>query len=184
MESNLSGLSSVGKDNPVAYIQPHYKESYRLAIYALLCGGKEAYEEFLQAEQISYFLSEEEILFILKNAELPVVEDDSKGPENTEEVSPSTYFPTESDEDVPDLDLGWPEVALENTDTSISLLFHPPRQSTPSIKEVVRKQIQEARQVSSEYCLSYLKEGSQKELVELLCLLSVSDTTKCNTAYQ
>ncbi|KAM4585076.1 uncharacterized protein PAE49_004433 [Odontesthes bonariensis] len=147
MESNLSGLSSVGEDNPVAYIQPHYKESYRLAIYALLCGGKEAYEEFLQAEQISYFLSEEEILFILKNAELPVVEDDSKGTESTEEVSPSTYFPTESDEDVPDLDLGWPEVALENTDTSISLLFHPPRQSTPSIKEVVRKQIQEARQV-------------------------------------
>uniref|UniRef100_A0A8C9Z0V3 Scaffolding anchor of CK1 domain-containing protein n=1 Tax=Sander lucioperca TaxID=283035 RepID=A0A8C9Z0V3_SANLU len=126
---------------------PHYKESYRLAIYALLCGGKEAYEEFLRAEQINHFLSEKEILFILENAELPVVEeeDSSEGKRATDEVRPSTYFPTESDEEVPDLDLGWPEVSLEDMDTSISLLFHPPRQNTPTIKEVVRKQIQEAR---------------------------------------
>ncbi|XP_040891522.1 protein FAM83B-like [Toxotes jaculatrix] len=147
MESNLSCLSSLTEDDNVVYIQPHYKESYRLAIYALLCGGKEAYEEFLRAEQISHFLSEEEIFFILENAELPVVEDESEGKRVTDEVSPSTYFPTESDEEVPDLDLGWPEVLLEETDTSISLLFHPPRQNTPTIKEVVRKQIQEAKQI-------------------------------------
>lgn len=147
MESNLSCLSSLKEGDNQLYVQPHYKESYRLAIYALLCGGKEAYEEFLQAEQISHFLSEEEILFILENAELPVVEDDSEGKQVTDEVRPSTYFPVESDEEVPDLDLGWPEVSLEGVDTSISLLFHPPRQNTPSIKEVVRKQIQEARQV-------------------------------------
>lgn len=151
MESNLSCLSSLKEGDNQVYIQPHYKESYRLAIYALLCGGKEAYEEFLRAEQISHFLSEEEILFILENAELPVVEDDSEGKQVTDEVSPSTYFPTESDEEVPDLDLGWPEVSLEGVDTSISLLFHPPRQNTPSIKEVVRKQIQEARQVRTEH---------------------------------
>ncbi|XP_028266180.1 protein FAM83B-like [Parambassis ranga] len=147
MESNLSCLSSLKEEDDVVYIQPHYKESYRLAIYGLLCGGKEAYEEFLRAEQISYLLSEDEILFILDNAELPVVEDDQEGSRLTSEISPSTYFPTESDEEVPDLDLGWPEVMLEGTDTSISLLFHPPRQNTPTIKEVVRKQIQEARQV-------------------------------------
>ncbi|XP_059189868.1 protein FAM83B-like [Centropristis striata] len=149
MESNLSCLSSLKDDNTPVYIQPHYKETYRLAIYALLCGGKEAYEEFLQAEQISHFLSEEEILFILANAELPVVEEDDSSEEKraTEEASPSTYFPTESDEEVPDLDLGWPEVSLEAVDTNISLLFHPPRENTPTIKEVVRKQIQEARQV-------------------------------------
>ncbi|KAM9314576.1 uncharacterized protein KZ484_024288 isoform 2-T5 [Pholidichthys leucotaenia] len=146
MESNLSCVSSFKEENYLAYIQPHYKESYRLAIYALLCGGREAYEEFLQVEQITHFLSEEEIVFILENAELPVVEDDSEGRRATDEVKPSTYFPTESDEEVPDLDLGWPEVMLEGTDTSISLLFHPPRQNTPTIKEVVRKQIQEARQ--------------------------------------
>lgn len=151
METNLSCLSSLKEEDNVVYIQPHYKESYRLAIYGLLCGGKEAYEEFLRAEQISYLLSEDEILFILENAELPVVEDDPEGSRLTNEISPSTYFPTESDEEVPDLDLGWPEVKLEGTDTSISLLFHPPRQNTPTIKEVVRKQIQEARQVRSDY---------------------------------
>lgn len=148
MESSLSYLSSLKEDDNPLYIQPHYKESYRLAIYALLCGGKEAYEEFLRAEQISHFLSEEEILFILENAEVPFVEDESEGKQATDAVSPSTYFPTESDEEVPDLDLGWPDVLLDSTDTSISMLFHPPRQNTPSIKEVVRKQIQEARQVS------------------------------------
>ncbi|XP_035494106.1 protein FAM83B-like isoform X1 [Scophthalmus maximus] len=148
MESSLSCLSSLKEDEQPVYVQPHYKESYRLAIYALLCGGREAYEEFLRAEQISHFLSEEEIVFVLENAELPVAEEDEpEGRRVADEVAPSTYFPTESDEEVPDLDLGWPEVTLEGTDTSISLLFHPPRENTPSVKEVVRKQIQEARQV-------------------------------------
>ncbi|KAF1394604.1 hypothetical protein PFLUV_G00002780 [Perca fluviatilis] len=149
MESNLSCLSSLKEEDNVVYVQPHYKESYRLAIYALLCGGQEAYEEFLRAEQINHFLSEKEILFILENAELPAVEeeDTSEGKRATDEARPSTYFPTESDEEVPNLDLGWPEVSLEDMDTNISLLFHPPRQNTPTIKEVVRKQIQEARKV-------------------------------------
>ncbi|XP_054636402.1 protein FAM83B-like [Dunckerocampus dactyliophorus] len=147
-ESNLSCISSLKDDEGLLYIQPHYKESYRLAIYALLCGGKAAYEDFLQAEQISHFLSEEEILFILENAEVPVVEDDMEGRRvGGVEPNPSTYFPVESDEEVPDLDLGWPEVTLDDLDTSISLLFHPPRPNTPTIKEVVRKQIQEAKQV-------------------------------------
>ncbi|XP_034456990.1 protein FAM83B-like [Hippoglossus hippoglossus] len=148
MEASLSGLSSLKDEEAPLYIQPHYKETYRLAIYALLCGGKEAYEDFLRAEQISHFLSQEEIFFILENAAVPVVEDEAEvtrpGPD---EVNPSTYFPTESDEEVPDLDLGWPEGTQERADTSISLLFHPPRENTPTIKEVVRKQIQEARQV-------------------------------------
>uniref|UniRef100_A0A7N8WL30 Protein FAM83B-like n=1 Tax=Mastacembelus armatus TaxID=205130 RepID=A0A7N8WL30_9TELE len=147
MESNLSCLSSLKEEDRQVYVQPHYRESYRLAIYALLCGGKEAYEEFLRAEQISHLLSEEEIAFILKNAELPVVEDASDERQVPDEASPSTYFPTESDEEVPELDLGWPEVKEETMDTSISVLFHPPRENIPSIKEVVRKQIQEARQL-------------------------------------
>ncbi|KAM6939605.1 uncharacterized protein FYW49_008344 [Xenentodon cancila] len=146
MESTLSGLSSI-KDDQVVYIQPTYKESYRLAIYALLSGGTEAYEAYLRAEQIHHFLSEQEIGFILENAELPVVEDDPGDVGCTDEVSSSTYYPTKSDKEVPDLDLGWPEVGLDGMDTSISLLFHPPRQNAPTIKEEVRKRIQEARQV-------------------------------------
>ncbi|XP_034043787.1 protein FAM83B-like [Thalassophryne amazonica] len=148
MEFSLSGLSSLKDDDSPLYVQPHYKESYRLAIYALLCGGKEAYEEFLRAEQISHFLSEEEIFFILENAELPVATStELDGSHVSQDLGLSTYFPTESDEEVPDLDLGWPEVTLDTTETSISLLFHPPRENTPSIKEVVRKQIQEAKEV-------------------------------------
>ncbi|XP_077574167.1 uncharacterized protein LOC144197581 [Stigmatopora nigra] len=150
-ESTLSGLSALKNDDPPPYIHPHYKESYRLAIYALLCGGKDAYHDFLQAEQVNHFLSDREIRFILENAEPPMPENDDEGveqnPWNGGEPGPSTYFPLESDEEVPDLDLGWPEVALEDQDTSISLLFHPPRPSTPTIKEVIRKQIQDAKQV-------------------------------------
>uniref|UniRef100_A0A672G851 Scaffolding anchor of CK1 domain-containing protein n=1 Tax=Salarias fasciatus TaxID=181472 RepID=A0A672G851_SALFA len=142
------GGNSWPEDNGF-YVQPHYKEAYRLAIYALLCGGKEAYEDFLRAEQINHFLSEQEISFMLENAELPVVEDESDGRRAADDGRPSTYFPIESDEEVPDLDLGWPEVNLDGADTSISLLFHPPRQNTPTIKEVVRKQIQEARQIAA-----------------------------------
>ncbi|XP_032419266.1 protein FAM83B-like [Xiphophorus hellerii] len=142
MESNLSELSSVEDES--LYIQPHYRESYRLAVYALLCGGVDAYEEYLQAEQVSHFLSEEEIRFILESAELPAVDEDSG---NADRVSPSTYFPSESDEEVPELELGWPQARPDAADTSISLLFHPPRQNTPTIKEVVRKQIQQARQI-------------------------------------
>uniref|UniRef100_A0A8C5F5Z1 Scaffolding anchor of CK1 domain-containing protein n=1 Tax=Gadus morhua TaxID=8049 RepID=A0A8C5F5Z1_GADMO len=130
MESSLSCVSSLKEDVKPCFIQPHYKESYRLAIYALLCGGTEAYDEFLKAEQISHFLSDEEILYTKER----------------EESHPSTYFPTESDEQVPDLDLGWPEVS-STSETNISLLFHPPRQNTPTIKEVVRKQILDAKQV-------------------------------------
>lgn len=147
MESNLSELSSLSDDGNQLYIQPHYKESYRLAIYALLCGGREAFDEFLRAEQISNFLSEEEVLFILENAELPAEEDEYEAKRAREATNPSTYFPLESDEEVPDLELGWPEVSPDAADTSISLLFNPPRVDTPTIKEVIRKQIQEARQV-------------------------------------
>lgn len=147
MEPSLSGLSSLKEEDNAVYVQPHYKESYRLAIYALICGGQEAYEEFLRAEQINHFLSEEETAFILQNAELPVLDDESEGRGPADDGRPSTYFPVESDEEVPDLELGWPEVHMEGVDTSISLLFHPPRHNTPTIKEVIRKQVQEARQI-------------------------------------
>ncbi|XP_014863171.1 PREDICTED: protein FAM83B-like [Poecilia mexicana] len=142
MESDLSELSSIEDES--IYVQPHYRESYRLAIYALLCGGVDAYEEYLQAEQVSHFLSDEEIRFILENAELPAVDEDSG---NADRVSSSTYYPTESDEEIPELDLGWPKVRQDGAETSISLLFHPPRQNTPTIKEVVRKQIQVAQKL-------------------------------------
>ncbi|KAG7219929.1 hypothetical protein INR49_001859 [Caranx melampygus] len=141
MTSNLSPVSSLKDEEKVIYVQPHYKESYRLAIYALLSGGREAYEEFIQAEQIGHLLSEDEILFILDNAELAALEDGDEAEVRrpaVDDFRASTYFPSESDEEVPELDMGWPEVVPEEgADTSISLLFHPPRQGMPTIKEVI-----------------------------------------------
>lgn len=137
------------------YIQPHYKESYRLAIDRLVDSGRESYQEFLKGERIGSFLSEEELLFIAENAEqLPPQN-------NTEEIncppdnqsSSGTYWPIYSDMDAPDLDLGWPEVMHDTLQTNIDLLFHPPRQNSPTIKEVIRKNIQEARQVIETTCV-------------------------------
>uniref|UniRef100_A0AAY5KED2 Scaffolding anchor of CK1 domain-containing protein n=1 Tax=Esox lucius TaxID=8010 RepID=A0AAY5KED2_ESOLU len=152
MESKLSCLSSLREEGiPVEYIQPHYKEAYRLAIYALVSGGREAYQEYLRVEPLSDFLSEEEVTFILENAALPVMsnEDPEAGKrEGAEHLrAPSTYFPTESDVEVPDLDLGWPEVKNENIGPNITMLFNPPRPNTPTIKEFIRVQIQDARRV-------------------------------------
>ncbi|XP_042289056.1 protein FAM83B [Thunnus maccoyii] len=151
MESTqFSSLSSLrGEFKFEDYIQPHYKESYRLAIDRLVTGGRDSYHEFLKGERIGSFLSEEELLFITTNAEqLPPQNhtEEINGPSDSQSSS-GTYWPIHSDVDTPDLDLGWPEVMHERLQTNIDLLFHPPRQNNPTIKEVIRKHIQDARQV-------------------------------------
>lgn len=150
MESEFSALSSLSEQLNLEDSAPGlYKESYRLALYALLNGGREAYQEFLKAEGITDFLSEEEVTYILENKKWPSGDeepdsDELEGMEN----APSTYCPMESDVEVPDLDLGWPEARLDHVETNVHMLFHPPRQNMPSIKTVVRKYIREAKMVS------------------------------------
>ncbi|XP_066535486.1 protein FAM83B [Hoplias malabaricus] len=151
LESNLSILSSLKEEfKPEDYIQPHYKESYRFAIDSLVSGGQQLYHEFVKAEKIVSFLSEEEIHFITQNVEQPPV---SIQPEVEvdqpvdEEASTGTYWPTHSDAPPPDLELGWPEVISNRFQTNIDMLYHPPRLNSPTIKEVMRKHIQDARQV-------------------------------------
>uniref|UniRef100_A0A665X9N4 Scaffolding anchor of CK1 domain-containing protein n=1 Tax=Echeneis naucrates TaxID=173247 RepID=A0A665X9N4_ECHNA len=132
---------------------PHYKETYRLAIDRLLSGGRDSYQEFLKGERTGSFLSEDELLFITENAEhLPpqskTEETDDPTDDSTDNHSSSgTYWPIHSDVQTPDLDLGWPEFMHEQLQTNIDLLFHPPRQNKPTIKEVIRKHLQDARQV-------------------------------------
>ncbi|XP_020511206.1 protein FAM83B [Labrus bergylta] len=146
----FSLLSSLrGEFKSEEYIQPHYKETYRLAIDRLVSGGRDNYLEFLKGERIGGFLSDDEILFITENAEqLPPQnhEDEIDGSPDTQSSS-GTYWPVHSDVETPDLDLGWPEVMHELLQTNVDLLFHPARQNSPTIKEVIRKKIQEARQV-------------------------------------
>ncbi|KAM9195885.1 protein FAM83B [Mergus octosetaceus] len=131
------------------YIEPHYKEWYRVAIDALIEGGLEAYKEFLSKERCSEFLADEEIEYILNNVH--------KLPQNTvyssnhaidDTSSSGTYWPIESDVEAPNLDLGWPYLMPGiSGGTNIDLLFHPPRAQPYTIKETIRKMIRDARKV-------------------------------------
>ncbi|NXX13583.1 FA83B protein, partial [Podargus strigoides] len=131
------------------YIEPHYKEWYRVAIDALIEGGLEAYKEFLSKERCSEFLADDEIDYILNNVH--------KLPQNTiyssnhaidDTSSSGTYWPIESDVEAPNLDLGWPYLMPGiSGGTNIDLLFHPPRAQPYTIKETIRKMIRDARKV-------------------------------------
>uniref|UniRef100_H3AQJ9 Family with sequence similarity 83 member B n=1 Tax=Latimeria chalumnae TaxID=7897 RepID=H3AQJ9_LATCH len=150
MES-LSHLSSLtGEFKLEEYVEPHYKEWYRLAIDALVEGGIPAYEEFLVKEDAPGFLSEEEINYIINHIEKPLsVNTPYISEDSYDDTSSSgTYWPVESDVEAPNLDLGWPN-AMPGllSSTNIDLFFHPPRGTGPTIKEIVRKLIKEARQV-------------------------------------
>lgn len=152
----FSMLSSLRDDfNTEEYIQPHYNESYRMAIDQLVSGGRDSYLEFLKGERIGSFLSEDELAFISANVEQLPPQNHTEEISDPEESKSSsgTYWPMDSDTDAPDLDLGWPEILPDTLQTNIDLLFHPPRQNSPTIKEVVQKNIQEARQVMKTGCL-------------------------------
>lgn len=145
--SMLSSLNDDCKSDN--YIEPHYKEWYRVAIDTLIEHGLEAYQEFLAKERVSDFLAEEEVNYILKNVQ-KVAQNTAHGTDNScdDTSSSGTYWPIESDVEAPNLDLGWPYVMpgiLGNT--HIELLFHPPRAHLLTIKETIRKMIKEARKV-------------------------------------
>lgn len=170
--SEFSLLSSLrGECKTDDYIQPHYKEVYRLAIDQLLSGGRERYREFLKGERVGSFLSEEEQTFISIHAEKPSTTQSQTVEINIHNQTDShsssgTYWPMHSDVDTPDLDLGWPEVRHEKLQTNIDLLFHPPRQNNPTIKEVIRKHIQDARQVVAIVMDRFTDVDIFKEIVE------------------
>uniref|UniRef100_UPI00398F0DD5 protein FAM83B n=1 Tax=Pristiophorus japonicus TaxID=55135 RepID=UPI00398F0DD5 len=148
---NLSShISSLGDEyRSEDYVEPHYKEWYRLAIDTLADEGELAYKEFLAKEGLNEFLAEEEVYFIKDNIRKISPSITACPLENENDGSSSgTYWPVESDTDAPDLDLGWPYVVkgLE-TQSKIDLCFHPPRDNSPTIKEIIRKLIKNGRQV-------------------------------------
>lgn len=150
------------------YIEPHYKEWYRVAIDTLIEHGLEAYQEFLAKEGVSDFLAEEEKNYILKNVQ--------KAPQSTghgtdsscdDTSSSGTYWPIESDVEAPNLDLGWPYVLPGLLGgTQIDLLFHPPRAQLLTIKETVRKMMKDARKVIALAMDIFTDIDIFKELVE------------------
>ncbi|XP_078256205.1 protein FAM83B-like [Rhinoraja longicauda] len=146
LSSHISSLGDDYKSND--YVEPHYKEWYRLAIDKLVDEDISGYEKFLANEGLCPFLAEEEIYFIKDNIRKLAPTSISSPEEDTDGSSSGTYWPLESDSEVPDLDMGWPYVVkcLENQ-TKIELRFHPPREDSPTIKEIVRKLIKNGRQV-------------------------------------
>ncbi|XP_006728192.1 protein FAM83B [Leptonychotes weddellii] len=164
--SMLSSLNDECKSDN--YIEPHYKEWYRVAIDVLIEHGLEAYQEFLAKERVSDFLAEEEINYILKNVQ-KVAQSTAHGTDNSydDTSSSGTYWPIESDVEAPNLDLGWPYVMPGLLGgTHIDLLFHPPRAQLLTIKETIRKMIKEARKVIALVMDIFTDVDIFKEIVE------------------
>ncbi|XP_036174151.1 protein FAM83B [Myotis myotis] len=164
--SLLSSLNDECKSDN--YIEPHYKEWYRVAIDTLIEHGLEAYQEFLAKERVSDFLAEEEINYILKNVQ-KIAQSTTHGTDNScdDTSSSGTYWPIESDVEAPDLDLGWPYVMPGLLGgTHIDLLFHPPRAQLLTIKETIRKMIKEARKVIALVMDMFTDVDIFKEIVE------------------
>ncbi|XP_003789702.1 protein FAM83B [Otolemur garnettii] len=164
--SMLSSLNDECKSDN--YIEPHYKEWYRIAIDTLIEHGLEAYQEFLVKERVSDFLAEEEINHILKNVQ-KVAQSTAHGPDDCcdDTSSSGTYWPMDSDVEAPNLDLGWPYVMPGLLGgTHIELLFHPPRAQLLTIKETIRKMIKEARKVIALVMDLFTDVDIFKEIVE------------------
>ncbi|XP_069344805.1 protein FAM83B [Eulemur rufifrons] len=164
--SLLSSLNDECKSDN--YIEPHYKEWYRVAIDTLIEYGLEAYQEFLVKERVSDFLAEEEINYILKNVQ-KVAQSTAHGTDNScdDTSSSGTYWPIESDVEAPNLDLGWPYVMPGLLGgTHIDLLFHPPRAHLLTIKETIRKMVKEARKVIALVMDIFTDVDIFKEIVE------------------
>ncbi|KAM3929929.1 protein FAM83B [Leptodactylus fuscus] len=164
--SLLSSLHDEGRNE--SFIEPHYKEWYRVAIDALIDGGVTSYQEFLVQERATEFLAENELNYIISHIQKPVESVDNIQGDSTDDNSSSgTYWPIESDVEAPNLDLGWPYVAPGQIGaTDINLYFHPPRGHPLTIKEMVRKSIKEARKVIAIVMDMFTDIDIFKELVE------------------
>ncbi|CAH6791049.1 protein FAM83H isoform X2 [Phodopus roborovskii] len=144
--------SSSQGDNPLApgYLPPHYKEYYRLAVDALTEGGPEAYNRFLASEGAPDFLCPEELEHVSRHLQPPqyVSREPPEGspPDVDMDGSSGTYWPVNSDQAVPELDLGWP-LTFGFQGTEVTTLVQPPPPESPSIKDEARRMIRSAQQV-------------------------------------
>lgn len=144
--------SSSQGDNPLApgYLPPHYKEYYRLAVDALMEGGSEAYGRFLASEGAPDFLCPEELEYVSRHLQPPQCaareHPEGRPPDVNMDGSSGTYWPTKSDQAVPELDLGWP-LTFGFQGTEVTTLVQPPPPDSPSIKDEARRMIRSAQQV-------------------------------------
>ncbi|XP_055767944.1 protein FAM83G-like [Salvelinus fontinalis] len=136
-----------------------YSEDQRLALEALLTGGREAFSTYLGDHGLRNFLSEPELLRLARTVEAyrpgsehlkaeagassasPKEYDGGNGPLSLQ------YWPDRSEDSIPDLDLGWPDAASYRGVTRVNVHTQPPADGHTHIKEVVRKAIAQAQKV-------------------------------------
>ncbi|KAJ7313994.1 hypothetical protein JRQ81_005856 [Phrynocephalus forsythii] len=137
----------VTESNPEFY----YSEGQRLALDALLTQGEEAFKERLSQEKLRPFLSEAELQELKAAADKEDIQAslaEGAGKHSLQnEGSSLSYWPGQSDEPTPDLELGWPDSGTWKGITRAEVYIHPPGEGAPHIKELVRRCLQEAHKV-------------------------------------
>ncbi|XP_041038271.1 protein FAM83E-like [Carcharodon carcharias] len=134
-----------------------YCERQRHALEALMGEGLGAFHQCVKREGLRPFLSAEEARRIHASAEDyrhgmgaagPGEGEGEEGSEKGQDLS-LTYWPVKSDTQAPYLALGWPETGMWRGITRVTVYTHPPMENTPTIKEVIRKLLQKANQVTA-----------------------------------
>lgn len=127
-----------------------YSEDQRLALEALISGGREAFDTYVKEHELRHFLSDTELERLCST-----VEDYRPGAEHAKPDTPDReeralslqYWPDRSDISIPDLDLGWPDCNSYRGVTRVNVYMQPPVDGQSHIKEVVRKTIAQAQKV-------------------------------------
>lgn len=135
----------------------YYSEEQRAALEQLLRSGDGAFKARLKEDNIRDFLSAKEVRLVRKSFQEYSPDGDpesgpgatSKGSSSADSGVHSTYWPQMSDTEVPPLDIGWSgSSGVYKGVTRVSVYTHPPKESGPHIKQVVRRLIQEAQKVN------------------------------------
>lgn len=130
-------------------------ETEREAVERLLSGGPEAFYSSVSSEHAACFLSPEEVSQIRSWAqnyhvkELQVEE--QNGVDNSFETEDfcSTYAPCHSDTPIPNLELGWPVRSPTVRTAEVMVHTSPPVEGEPPVREIIRRYLQNATQVST-----------------------------------
>ncbi|CAI5687539.1 unnamed protein product [Oreochromis niloticus] len=155
MSNNEESLDENTVFLPVDESSPEfiYSERERKAVEKLLSAGPEAFYSSVVKELPNCFLSSEEVSQLKSWVQSysfnePRLQHEN-GAENIAEMDDfcSSYFPCHSDVPVPGLDLGWPDKIPWSVTASVTVHTSPPAEGGPSVREVIRRHLQRARQV-------------------------------------
>ncbi|XP_030586025.1 protein FAM83E [Archocentrus centrarchus] len=155
MSNNEQSLDEDAVFLPVDESSPEflYCERERGAVEKLLSEGPEAFYSSLIKERSGCFLSSEEVSQLprwVQNYHFnePQVQQEN-GVKSISEIEDfcSSYFPCHSDLPVPDLELGWPEKFPLVEIPSVTVHISPPAEGEPSVREIIRRHLQKARQL-------------------------------------